>query len=85
MQKCTSRGFFYFWLMAIKTYTEQLESVQAAIAAIEGGAQSYSIAGRSMTKADLAALYMREERLLPLALRESSGRNGARVRYIEVG
>ena len=71
--------------MAIKTYTEQLESVQAAIAAIEGGAQSYSIAGRSLSKADLGTLYAREEYLMPKAKREQSGRTGPRVRYVEVG
>jgi hypothetical protein len=46
------------------TLAQQLESVQAAIAAIEAGAQQYSIEGRSYTKPDLAALYKREERLL---------------------
>lgn len=71
--------------MAIKTYTEQLESVQAAIEAIEGGAQSYAIGGRSMTRADLGTLYAREEALMPKALREASGRTGPRVRYVEVG
>lgn len=71
--------------MAIKTYTEQLESVQAAIQAIEGGAQSYSISGRAMSKADLGTLYQREENLMPKALREQSGRKGPRVNYVEVG
>ena len=71
--------------MAIKTYTEQLESVQAAIEKIESGAQSYSQKDRSQSKADLATLYEREERLIPLANKESSGRTGARVRYVEVG
>jgi len=68
--------------MAIKTYTEQLESVQEAIAAIESGAQSYEIAGRKQTKADLATLYDREAFLMPKALRESGGRTGIRVRGI---
>lgn len=66
--------------MAIKTYTEQLENVQAAIEAIEDGAQSYSIAGRSYTRPDIDSLYAREERLIRLVKRESSGRTGARVR-----
>ena len=70
-------------LMAIKTYTEQLESVQAAIEAIEGGAQSHSINGRAMTKADLGVLYAREERLVPLAKRESSVGRGSRMRKVE--
>ena len=77
-----SRGFLRLRLMAIKTYTEQLESVQAAIASIEGGAQSHSINGRAMTKADIGTLYAREERLRPLADRErSSGRS--RFRPVE--
>jgi hypothetical protein len=80
------QGLFSFQgIMAILTYTEQLESVQAAIQAIESGVQSYSISGRTMTRADLSVLYEREERLLPLARRESSGRKGCRVRYVEVG
>jgi len=66
--------------MAIKTYTEQLESVQAAIAAIEGGAQAYSIGGRSLTRADLVTLYAREDSLMAKAVREQSGRTGPRVR-----
>jgi len=69
--------------MAIKTYTEQLESVQAAISAIESGAQSVEFSGRKYTRGDLAVLYAREERLLPLAKRESSGRgSGIRVRGV---
>ena len=66
--------------MAIKTYTEQLESVQAAIEAIEGGAQSYSIGSRAMTRADLGTLYAREGVLMAKVLREQSGRTGPRVR-----
>ncbi len=49
--------------MAIKTTLEQLEEVQAAISAVMTG-QSYSIAGRSLTRADLGALEDREEKLL---------------------
>lgn len=49
--------------MAVKTTLEQLEEVQAAITAVMSG-QAYSIAGRSMTKADLRALSEREEILL---------------------
>lgn len=62
-----------------KTYSEQLDEVQAAITAIETtGVQSYSIAGRSLTKADLATLYEREKYLRAMADRESRG--GIRVR-----
>lgn len=49
--------------MAVKTYTEQLEEVQAAISKILSGGQSYSIAGRSLTYADLPTLYDAEARL----------------------
>jgi hypothetical protein len=71
--------------MTIKTYTTQIEEVQAAITAILSGAQSHSIGGRSMTKADLAVLYMMQKELMPLALKESAGRTGSRVRYVEIG
>jgi hypothetical protein len=70
--------------MAIKTYTEQLESVQAAIAVIEGGAQSYTIGNRTFYRGDLGVLYKREERLQPLAARETGGNAGARVRGVIV-
>lgn len=59
--------------MAIKTYTQQLEEVQTAISMIEAGAQSYSIAGRSATKANLADLYAREKWLRQMAAREDNG------------
>lgn len=49
-----------------QTYAQQLDSVQAAITAIEGGQQSYSVNGLSVTRADLKTLYAREERLLKL-------------------
>ena len=64
--------------MAIKTYTEQLEEVQTAISAIEGGAQSYMIAGRSLSRGDLATLYSREDRLRVNVSRETRG--GIRIR-----
>jgi len=67
--------------MAVKTYTQQLEEVQAAIEAIELRGQSYTINGRSFTKGDLGTLYAREERLRKLASRESSVGGGARVRF----
>ena len=59
--------------MAIETYTVQLERVQAAIGAIEGGSQSYSVAGRTFTKADLETLYKREIFLRSKVDRESNG------------
>jgi len=68
--------------MAIKTYLEQLESVQAAIQAIESGAQSMEVSGRKYTKADLATLYAREKYLMPLATKAATGRRGIRVRGI---
>lgn len=66
--------------MTTTSYQTQLESVQAAIAAIEAGSQSYSIAGRSMSKADLGTLYEREKWLRRMVDRETRG--GIRVRGI---
>jgi hypothetical protein len=57
------------------TLAQQLESVQAAIAAIEAGAQSYQIEGFAYTRATLKTLYEREERLLDKIARESTGTN----------
>lgn len=59
--------------MATETYQVQLERVQAAIGAIEGGSQSYSVAGRTFTKADLKTLYERETLLRAKAAREANG------------
>lgn len=67
--------------MAILIYTEQLESVQAAIAAIESGAQSLEIAGRRYMKADIEVLYAREERLIRLVAKETRG-GGIRIRGV---
>lgn len=61
------------------SYTAQLTSVQAAIAAIEGGAQEVRFGDRLVRRADLTALYAREERLIPLAARESAGRTGPSI------
>jgi len=47
-----------------ETLASQLASVQAAITAIESGAQSASINGRQLTRADLKTLYDREASLL---------------------
>ena len=66
--------------MAIKTYTEQLESVQAAIEKIESSGQAYSIGGRTLTRADLPTLYEREKRLIALVNKESRG--GIRTRGV---
>ena len=64
-----------------KTYAEQLDEVQAAITKIEGGAQSYTgPTGRQLTRADLATLYKREERLMLQVKRESRG--GITVRSV---
>lgn len=57
---------------------DQLTRVQTAIAAIESGAQSYSIAGRSLSRADLETLYRREQFLLGRIARRDGG--GIRVR-----
>lgn len=62
--------------MAVKTYAQQLEEVQTAISTIEGGSQSYSIAGRSLTRGDLATLYSREKWLRNMAAREEEGTSG---------
>lgn len=79
-------GFFIGDGMAIKTYTEQLEEVQTKISAILAptGGQSYSYKDLQKREADLAVLYNQEKRLMALASRESEGRTGARVRYVEV-
>lgn len=45
------------------TLAERLTSVQTAIAAIESGAQEVGHEGRTVKRADLAALYAQEERL----------------------
>jgi len=49
--------------MALKTVGAQLEEVQLAITAVMSG-QSYDIAGRKMTKANLAELTSREDTLI---------------------
>jgi hypothetical protein len=50
--------------VAIETPEQQLERVQAAIRAIESGAQEYTIGGRTVRKSDLKMLYEREKELL---------------------
>jgi len=56
------------------TLAEQLASVQAAIAAIESGAQSTTNDGQTLARADLRTLYAREERLLNKIDRGDRGR-----------
>ena len=58
--------------MALKTTLEQLEEVQAAITAVMTG-QAYTIGGRSLTRANLAALQEREEKLLSRYQKETEG------------
>lgn len=55
-----------------ETYSVQLTRVQEAIAAIEEGAQSVTINGRTYTRPDLKTLYDREERLLRLIEKEDN-------------
>lgn len=67
--------------MAIKTYTEQLEEVQGAIANIEANGQSYAIGNRSFTRANLDSLYVREKWLRVMAAREEND-NKISVKYV---
>ncbi len=68
--------------MALLTTLEKLESVQAAIAAIEGGAQSYSMGGRSLNRGDLKTLYERERELLDQYNKET-GKSGLNLTKFE--
>ena len=56
------------------TLAEQLASVQAAIAAIESGAQSSMSEGKTVSRADLITLYCREYNLLNKIDRGDRGR-----------
>ncbi len=56
-----------------ESYATQLARVQAAIAAIEGGAARVRFEGREVEYADLKTLYAREERLRGQAAREARG------------
>ncbi len=58
--------------MAIKSIQEQIESVQAAIDAIEGGAQQYRLGDQWVTKADLKTLYERLDQLMVRYAREQN-------------
>lgn len=66
--------------MAIESYAQQLERVQAAIAAIESGEQSFEINGRVVRRADLKTLYDREAYLRRMVEREKRG--GIRLRRV---
>lgn len=59
--------------MEIERLKTQLEGVRAAIAAIEGGAQEYQINNRRLVKADLTALYNRENALETKIVRMEGG------------
>lgn len=65
--------------MAIKTYTEQLEEVQASISKILSGGQAYSINGRSLSYADLPTLTAWEAELRRKVAEEANG--GIMVQY----
>ena len=54
------------------TIQEQLDQINAAISAIENGAQEYSIGSRRLRRPDLTVLYQ-ERRQLLLQLREETG------------
>lgn len=58
--------------MAVQSYTEQLEAVQTAIEKVLQG-QSYSIGGRTLTRANLADLQKREQWLRTMVAREAGG------------
>jgi hypothetical protein len=59
-----------------ETLDAQLTRVQAAIAAIESGHQSYSVDGVTFTRANLKTLYEREARLLNLVARSDIADGG---------
>lgn len=50
--------------MALLTTEQQLEQVQSAITALLAGAQSYTLDGRTITRASLSTLHDREQVLL---------------------
>lgn len=57
----------------METVLEQLTRVQAAIRALETGAQEYQLGGRRVRKADLQTLYARERELKALYDAETYG------------
>ena len=70
-------------------YADQLASVRAAKAKIETSGQRYEISndgsGRMTERADYKALCTEEQRLIPLAEQEGTGRTGRRVLTLRAG
>lgn len=64
------------------TWQERLDIVQTAIMEIETGAQSYMVANRQLTRANLPELYRQEKWLLVKVNREANG-GGIRVRGVQ--
>lgn len=62
--------------MASLTFTQLLEQIDAAIQAVLIGAQSYTIMGRSLTRADLAELRNWRKEIYPLAQQEAANTAG---------
>lgn len=61
-----------------RTTQQQLDAVDAAITAIEGGAQSFTVLGRLYQRGDLQKLYAERHRLEQKLQQEARG--GSRVR-----
>ena len=70
--------------MAVLSTLAQLEEVQTAITAVLAGAQSYTLHGRTVAKANLADLERRETTFLARYNRETNGK-GPRVRNAVLG
>jgi hypothetical protein len=64
-----------------ESYADQLERVQTAIARIEDGAQSVTINGRTVQRAELADLYSREKWL---RVQVARAENGGAIRLRQV-
>lgn len=64
-----------------ESYADQLERVQTAIARIEEGAQSVTINGRTVQRAELSDLYSREKWLRAMVARAENG-GGIRLRQV---
>ena len=65
-------------------YRDRLAEVNAAIARVESGAQSYAIEGRSLARGRLEELYAERRRLEPLALRETREAAAATASVIRI-
>ena len=78
-------AFFYAHFLkggdTVEALEVQLERVQTAIAAIEGGAQEYQIDNRRLTRANLATLYAREASLMAAIAR----RDGDNILFANTG